>query len=942
MEIKKIFRKIRNGFWDKESNVIEGELADLLINRLIQEIEDYKLDFKLQLPSDNQKTGKLISAISNEGGGSILYGISDDREIIGLPDLNNTSERIFRIVRDKCKPIIYPVSIKIITTDNKEILAILIPQQKELVAYDNGYYKRFGDSTEKMNNQEIKQRKAILSKIFKNYSVIWESSADLTSNEVLGRERGLPKGGFREFYYSRDEDIKLDEILKKNFNLEVKEKSKHIMVIGPPLSGKSRIIYEWFKKEKNIDILIPRKELSDISFNLPHNSKVTNKKILYLDDINLYIKNKDFIPYFESIISLNDITILSTCRSGYEFENTTNLLLKEHQIDIENIFDFIKIEKIDTKLAKEIADKLNIDWKDIEFNGTIGSIILRLNEMRRRFNQELGMLSKTLLEILKYLYLTGLFIFTELYQITIIKQVSTLDQFEINFKSYELDKCIEELEKWEFVSRYDKGFLLIDSVYFESIIAPEMKIYIFDYKKLIELFNDDISILNLIALRLENISNYDLENKVNLLKEAISIYSTILNKVSKTKNRDYIESINKELGDIYFKLAKLIDTKENCKKSIDFYKKTLDFYSVDDYPHFYAMINFSLSNTYELLGTIEDYKENINKSIDYAKIAINIFKNVSNLYSYSLANIKLGNSYSLFAEVFYENVLDNYKLSIKAFEKALDYFNKEDFPEKYALICYSLGSVYSILTEIKDTEENFEKSRDYYLESIKIRTKETHPSEYSSTHYNLGILYNRYSQIGPISISKKTQAYVLKKAIKYFKESLKFRKKSSLPLAYAKTMVNISSTYFALSDKENQIENLEKSISHAKEAMEIYEKNDYPLQFALTNNNLANGYSSLAEMGLEPIKNLNLAIQIYEEILTINLEDSKILSKYDIMNNLGLSYFELAKHENKEKNCKKAIKYLEKALRFYQSLNIHIKIFVTRRNLIDVKEFCNS
>ncbi len=938
-----IFRKIRNGYWEKdESNVIDGEIADKLLDRIKEELEDYKLDFKQILPNEPYKTGKLISAISNEGGGVILYGISNDKEIIGIKDLESTSERIIRIVRDKCFPIPEIRSLRIITTENKQILAILIPQQKELVAYDNEYYKRYGDSTEKMNNQEIKQRKAILSKIIKNYSVIWESSTDLTSNEVLGRERGLPKGGFREFYYSRDEDIKLNEILKKNLNLEAKEKSKHIMVTGPPLSGKSRIIYEWFKKVKNIDILIPRKELSDIGFNLPHNSKVSNKKILYLDDFNLYIKNKDFIPYFESVISLNDITILSACRSGYEFKNTTNLLLKEQQIDIENIFDFIKIEKIDDKLAKEIADKLNIDWKDIEFNGTIGSILLKLNEMRRRFNHELSMLGKTLLEILKYIYLTGLFIFTDLYQISIIKQISTLDQFEINFKSYELDKCVEELEKWEFVSRYDKDFLLIDSVYFESIIAPEMKISIFDYRKLIELFNNDISILNLIALRLENKSNYDLENKVNLLKEAVSIYSTILNKVSKTENRDYIESINKELGDIYFKLAKLIDTKENCKKSIDFYKKTLDFYSVDDYPHFYAMINFSLSNTYELLGTIEDYKENINKSIDYAKIAINIFKNVNNLYSYSLANIKLGNSYSLFAEVFYENVLDYSKLSIKAFEKALEYFNEEDFPEKYALICYSLGSVYSILTEIKDTEDNFEKSKDYYLESIKIRTKETHPSEFNSTHYNLGILYNGYSQIGPISISKKSQAYVLKKAIEHFKESLKFRKKNSLPLAYAKTMANLSSTYFALSDKENQIENLEKSISHAKEAMEIYEKSDYPLQYAITNNNLANGYSNLAEIGLEPIKNLNLAIQIYEEILTLNLEDSKILSKYDIMNNLGLSYFELAKYENKEKNCKKAIKYLEISLSFYQSLNIFIKIFVTRRNLNDVKEFCNS
>ena len=50
-EISIQFRKIRNGFWEKEeSNVIQGKIADNLLKRLIIELEDYKLDFKEIIP----------------------------------------------------------------------------------------------------------------------------------------------------------------------------------------------------------------------------------------------------------------------------------------------------------------------------------------------------------------------------------------------------------------------------------------------------------------------------------------------------------------------------------------------------------------------------------------------------------------------------------------------------------------------------------------------------------------------------------------------------------------------------------------------------------------------------------------------------------------------------------------------------------------------------
>ena len=944
-EISVLFRKIRNGFWEKEeSNVIQGQLADNLLKRLIIELEDYKLDFKEIIPEDKKKTGKLISAISNEGGGAIVYGVSNDRKILGIQDLDSISERIIRIARDKCNPVPEIRPLKIITSKKIEILIALIPRPtKSLVSYDGVYYKRIADSTEKISDIEFKNRSEEINQIRNNFSVIWENTSDLIPVEILGLDRGSKQGGYNEFYQSRDEDTELDRIMSNIFNESRNECSpRHILIKGPPLSGKSRLVYEWFQNQRKIDILIPKYDTIDNTlYTLPHNSKITNKKIVYLDDINLYMKNKKFIPFFKQLISNVGLVIVSTCRSGFEFEKLLDMLLKDHQIDIEHIFKQMEMKSINEDLAKKIAEEMNIDWNDVEFNGTIGSIPLKLNEMRRRYNHEISIKAKTLLKILKYIQLTGMLFFKNLYQIELIKTISKLDRFELNLKSYQLNNLFEELEKWEFIIKYDRDFILIDSVYTERIIDPEMEISLSDYKKLKLIFAGNIPILMLLAHHLENISRNLIRNKIDYLLEIVSIYIGIIES-KEVKNEGLIASIGKELGDIYYSLAWLIDTKKYLLKSISSYKQSLLYFSLEEFPLDFAMLNYNLSNSYEHLVTIEDFSININKSIEYARIALEIFVKHKNSFSSSLAQVKLGNSLSMLAEVIPINQFNNCKSSIEYYENALEFFTKSDYPNKYAMICNNLGTVYSILVTLSEPMENFQKSIDYYNKSLEFRTIETKPNEYSSTQYNLGILYNKISQIGPVSLNKDKQTEVLKIAISHFKNALKFRKKENAPILFSKTMINISSTLFTLFDKEKKIGYVTEGIKISKEALKIVTKEEYPFHYVTAINSLANGYCLLAENNIDSISNLKTAIELFEEIIKVNIERNDLLSNADIMNNLGLAYLDLAKLENKNSNCKKAISILTNALEQINQMGNPIKIFVTKRNLTEAKEFCDE
>ena len=74
------------------------------IRNLIGEATEY--DKKVSLEAKKPKSWlKSVSAFANTLGGSLIFGISDDDEIVGLETPNADAEKISEIIKTKLDPI---------------------------------------------------------------------------------------------------------------------------------------------------------------------------------------------------------------------------------------------------------------------------------------------------------------------------------------------------------------------------------------------------------------------------------------------------------------------------------------------------------------------------------------------------------------------------------------------------------------------------------------------------------------------------------------------------------------------------------------------------------------------------------------------------------------------------------------------------------------------
>ena len=75
-----------------------------MINKLIAEATEG--DFKVSLESEKPRSWlKSISAFSNGIGGSLFFGVNNDKVVIGLTDPQKDAEEISRLIKERISPL---------------------------------------------------------------------------------------------------------------------------------------------------------------------------------------------------------------------------------------------------------------------------------------------------------------------------------------------------------------------------------------------------------------------------------------------------------------------------------------------------------------------------------------------------------------------------------------------------------------------------------------------------------------------------------------------------------------------------------------------------------------------------------------------------------------------------------------------------------------------
>lgn len=125
------------------------------ISELISHSERENIEFKTSL-SEKNAILKTISAFSNKNGGTILVGVTDDSNIVGIDIGRNTLENLANDIRRATDPPIFPY-IDYSDIDGKTIIGIEVSESSSKpVFYKNKAYIRVGRSNQQLSSSEIR------------------------------------------------------------------------------------------------------------------------------------------------------------------------------------------------------------------------------------------------------------------------------------------------------------------------------------------------------------------------------------------------------------------------------------------------------------------------------------------------------------------------------------------------------------------------------------------------------------------------------------------------------------------------------------------------------------------------------------------------------------------------------------------------------------------
>ena len=123
------------------------------VENLIGEATEY--DKKLALEVKRPKSWcKSVSAFANTLGGALVFGISDDDEIVGLTDPNGDAEKLSEIIKTRMEPI-PEFRLRFHKTEDAKVLLILDIFKGEETPY---YYSGDGilEAYIRVGNESVK------------------------------------------------------------------------------------------------------------------------------------------------------------------------------------------------------------------------------------------------------------------------------------------------------------------------------------------------------------------------------------------------------------------------------------------------------------------------------------------------------------------------------------------------------------------------------------------------------------------------------------------------------------------------------------------------------------------------------------------------------------------------------------------------------------------
>jgi len=145
--------------------------------KLLEEGESETVEYKPSL-SQTDKILECVSAFSNTNGGTLVIGVKDNGEVVGVDIGKRTIENLANRIKQHTDPMVYP-SICIEEFDAKHVVLLEVEEGKQKPVLASGRaYKSVGRTNQKLGSEAIRNLALETSKVYWDERVCEDASFD--------------------------------------------------------------------------------------------------------------------------------------------------------------------------------------------------------------------------------------------------------------------------------------------------------------------------------------------------------------------------------------------------------------------------------------------------------------------------------------------------------------------------------------------------------------------------------------------------------------------------------------------------------------------------------------------------------------------------------------------------------------------------------------------
>ncbi len=416
-----------------------------------------------------------------------------------------------------------------------------------------------------------------------------------------------------EFYINRESDKDIEDLLSKG---------EYIFITGIPMLGKTRMAYEATKKLTDFYLLKPKYEMIDIEkLKLP---LFKRKIVLFLDDIDKYVGKFNIDALIRKIKEkATDIIVITTCRSGKEFEQVFA------EKEMENLLTQCQKNKIEPRLLemdeeKRLATEVGKDLNQIASDRTPGSITIDLRYMKERYNQLKE--EKSILKCMKLLRSGNIFVWKEEFLKQISKEIFNLDTNRSKWDDY-----IESLLSAGFIKRSSDQINISHDAYLDDRFLDD---YIVSDNDLIQLKNilfklkdtENLFYLGNGFITIKNMSEAEdcFRKSIDIIPYYAEVHYNLGTLLSKAKRYEEAEKefkealwINPDFAEVHYNLGTLLSEVKRNEEAEKEYEETLRINP--DYLDAHNNLGILFKKHKRYREAEKEYRETLRIEPDYAE-----------------------------------------------------------------------------------------------------------------------------------------------------------------------------------------------------------------------------------------------------------------------------------------------------------------------------------